>query len=430
MDITKQKLLLSYLVNDPKLYTLCQPIIDARQFDPTLRKTVDYLKAYYQKYSALPTPEQILADTALAIQPKPNSDTINQYAADEIEQFCKQKEAELAVIEGAKLVREGKYEQVVDLVRRAAMISLHRDLGIDLYQDALTAISEIRSNDLPFSTTLHDLDDILDGGLVRKQMLLVSANSGGGKSILMANLALAMSQAHQLDVLIISLELSQTLIWARLATMLTGVPTKEWRGTTDDTMEHVFQNLASKNTCRFIIKRLPNGSNANDVRSYLRQYHGVYGKYPDLLVTDYMDCMTPVRNVDVANVSQRDKAVGEELYEIGVDYNMINITASQQNRGAITATHLDQSVIAGGLSKINVTDVYLSIILTDAMRAGGKIALQALKTRSSGGVGKVVTLDWNAIALTITNETNKKQSSSPFVSVTSKLDNLSLLDIM
>ncbi|WP_197710564.1 hypothetical protein, partial [Escherichia coli] len=68
-------------------------------------------------------------------------------------------------------------------------------------------------------TLWYQADALLSGGLARTEMILFSANSGGGKSITLANLALNfLSQpknqhtTEKMDVLYISLELSEDLI--------------------------------------------------------------------------------------------------------------------------------------------------------------------------------------------------------------------------
>ena len=113
--------------------------------------------------------------------------------------------------------------------------------------------------------------------------------------------------------------------------------------------------------------------------------------------------MAPNEKVSADNVFQKDKMISEEIRNIGVVNDMFIITASQQNRGAIDADELHQGHIAGGISKVNTTDVYISIIMTEAMRAKGEMALQFLKTRNSDGVGKIVYLKWNGITLRITD---------------------------
>jgi hypothetical protein len=79
------------------------------------------------------------------------------------------------------------------------------------------------------------------------------------------------------------------------------------------------------------------------------------------------------------------------------------ITASQLNRSAVNADNLDHSHIAGGISKINTTDVYIAIILSETLKAAGQIAFNFQKTRSSDGVGKTIYLKWERKRLRILN---------------------------
>lgn len=126
-----------------------------------------------------------------------------------------------------------------------------------------------------------------------------------------------------------------------------------------------------------------------------------------MLVVDYLDIMGTNSKISADNVFEKDKLASEELRNIGSEYNMFVVTASQQNRGAVGQTDLNHSHIAGGLSKINTTDVYVSIIMTDSMRNSGEIAMQFLKTRSSDGVGKTIYLAWNGKTLRVTDPDNK-----------------------
>jgi hypothetical protein len=74
---------------------------------------------------------------------------------------------------------------------------------------------------------------------------------------------------------------------------------------------------------------------------------------------------------------------------------MFIATASQLNRDAVKATSHDHSHIAGGISKINESDVYWSIVMTESMKAAGQIAFTMQKTRNSDGEGKTVYLRWD-----------------------------------
>ena len=82
---------------------------------------------------------------------------------------------------------------------------------------------------------------------------------------------------------------------------------------------------------------------------------------------------------------------------------MFIATASQQNRAAIDAQQLNQGHIAGGISKVNTVDVYISVVLTPTMKAAGEIGFVFLKTRNSDGAGKTVYLKWINNSLRIVN---------------------------
>ena len=89
---------------------------------------------------------------------------------------------------------------------------------------------------------------------------------------------------------------------------------------------------------------------------------------------------------------------------------MFGATASQQNRSAIDAQELNHSHIAGGLTKVNTVDWYISIILTPTMKAAGEIGFTFLKSRSSDAVGKTIYLRWDNNSLRIKNP---KSGSEP-----------------
>jgi hypothetical protein len=231
-------------------------------------------------------------------------------------------------------------------------------------------------------------------------MLLLSANSGGGKSITLANLA-ENFLFQGLNVLYISLELSEDMIAQRFDTMFTGVPSVNWKAKYKDIASTIRD--IGKEVGKLTIKRMHVGTNANAIRAYLKEFELLYGYVPDLLVVDYLDIMGPNQHVSADNISEKDKQAAEQLRDILFDYNMFGATASQQNRSAIDAQELNHSHIAGGLTKVNTVDWYISIILTPTMKAAGEIGFTFLKSRSSDAVGKTIYLQWDNNSLRIKN---------------------------
>ena len=73
------------------------------------------------------------------------------------------------------------------------------------------------------------------------------------------------------------------------------------------------------------------------------------------------------------------------------------------HNSAVQEQEHDQSMIGGGISKIQTADNVISIYATFAMKERGEYQLQFLKTRSSSGVGTKVTLGFDQNTLKIFN---------------------------
>ena len=84
-----------------------------------------------------------------------------------------------------------------------------------------------------------------------------------------------------------------------------------------------------------------------------------------------------------------------------MELNVIFVTASQLNRGAVEEIEFDHSHIAGGLSKIQTADNVFGIFTSRAMRERGRYQIQLMKTRSSSGVGMKIDLEFDVDSLRI-----------------------------
>jgi archaellum biogenesis ATPase FlaH len=397
---SKQQLLLEYLVASPDTFALCKNIVKSEYFNPEYRKTVDFIHGYYDKYNSTPDAVQVEAETGVELEKRDVTRDQIKYCSTEIETFCRKKAIEKAILASAALLEKGDEGGIEALVRDAISVSLTTDLGVDYFADPAGRLEKL-SLEPPRTTTKWPLfDEMIGGGLSRTEMLLFSANSGGGKSVALANLGLNFA-AQGLNVLYISLELSETMIAQRLDMMLTGIPTITWR----DNMKEITSSLnqIAPHMGKIIIKRMESGTNCNAIRGFLKEYELKTGTIPDLLIVDYLDIMGPNEKVSADNVFEKDKRSAEQLRDILFDYNIFGATASQQNRSAIEAAELNQGHIAGGISKVNTVDIYCSLILTPSMKASGEIGMQFLKTRSSDGVGKTIYLVWDNNSLRILN---------------------------
>jgi replicative DNA helicase len=334
------------------------------------------------------------------------------YCSNQIEQFCKYSAMESAIINSVDDVRNGDHAKVLTRVQEALMVSLNQNLGLRYFDNPEKRLNEMLNSGSTQPTLWTELDELLFGGICRKELILVSANSGGGKSLTLANLAANFAE-QGLNSLYISLELSENIIAQRFDTMFTGISRKEWKERKDEIAVRVTE--AAQDKGHIDIKQLPTGTTAIDIEAYLKEYYLHYGYMPDLLIVDYLDCMRPnEKNIDLSDISTKDKLSSEQLRDLMVRYNMFGATASQLNRSAVNATHQSHDQIAGGMTKINTADTYWSIIMSETMKAKNEIAFCLQKTRNSDGVGKTIYLTWDAKYMRIRDRGSNTPNPLPF----------------
>jgi len=216
----------------------------------------------------------------------------------------------------------------------------------------------------------------------------------------------------------LTFELSEALVSMRVDSMTTDIPSRDIFKSIDDVEMKV--KMIGKKSGAFQVKYMPTGKNANDIRSYLKEYEIKTGKKVDVLLVDYLDLMHPIAaKISAENLFVKDKYVSEELRNLAMELQCIFVTASQLNRSSVEEIEFDHSHISGGISKINTADNLIGIFTSRAMRERGRYQIQLMKTRSSSGVGQKIDLEFDVDSLRIRDlgedeeyqEFNKRKST-------------------
>jgi len=404
----KQKHLLDNLLSSKDIFSKCQSIVEAEYFNPEFSRTIIFVKDYFNQYHTIPNPTQIEANTGLKVVTREVTLDEATYTVDEIEKFCKYMALEKAILKSINYVQAGDGAKVQMLVQDALKVGLNRNMGLRYFEDPEKRLERMLNEPHTISTGWKDVDDALFGGYSRKELLLVSANSGGGKSLTLSNMGLnALLAGH--DVLYISLELAEDIVAQRFDTMITGVSRRDWK----DHIHKIVTGLQIVSDDDSIgaldIVQLSSGTTANDIRGYLDDFYLFHQKMPDILILDYIDKMGPNEKMNVSDVWNKDKLCSEQLRDIGVDHNMAILTASQLNRDAVKASTHDHTHIAGGISKINECDIYWSILMDEIKRGQEICEFKLQKTRNSDGVGKTIILKWDYKYLRILDAEDKQK---------------------
>jgi archaellum biogenesis ATPase FlaH len=395
-----QRLFIQFLISDHDLFARCQNIVNADAFSRKFRPTVDLLISHSKDYNAMPNLEQINAVGGLGFEEIQNITPEHQtWFMDEFETFCRHKAMETAIIESTDLLEKQDYGTVEQKIRGAMEVSLVKDLGLDYFENPKERLEWIKQQSGAVSTGWKGIDQKLYGGLNRGEITIFAGGSGAGKSLFLQNFGVNWSLAG-LNVVYVSLELSEQLISMRLDGMVSEYAAKDIMKNIDDVDLKV--RMKGKKAGKFRVKYMNSGITTNDLRAFLREYEIQSGVKVDCLLVDYLDLMMPISGkISAENTFIKDKFVSEELRNLAQERELLLVTASQLNRSAVEEIEFDHHHIAGGISKIQTADNVVGIFTSNAMRERGRYQIQFMKTRSSSGVGSKVDLKFNPDTLRI-----------------------------
>ncbi len=403
-----QKLYLELMLSDAEVFVRCQGIFDHTLFDRKLQDAAEFINEYAKQYSVLPEYEMVNATCRVELErPSELKDGHMDWLMDEFESFTRHKALERAIINSADLLEKHDYGQVETMIKEAVQIGLAKDMGTDYFADPRARLMRIKDKNGQISTGWPGLDKKLFGGMNRGELNIFAGGSGAGKSLFLANLGVNWC-LQGLNVVYLTLELSEELVSMRIDAMTTGISTKEIFKEIDDVEMKV--RIIGKKAGAMQIKYMPSGKTCNDLRAYLKEFEIKTGRKVDVLLVDYLDLLMPLsKKISPADLFIKDKYVSEELRNLAVERQCILVTASQLNRGAVEEVEFDHSHISGGLSKIQTADNVFGIFTSRAMRERGRYQIQLMKTRSSSGVGMKVDLEFNLETLKITDLPEEEQ---------------------
>jgi archaellum biogenesis ATPase FlaH len=406
-----QKLYLELMLSNAETFVRCQGIFDHTLFDRKLQDAAEFINEYTKQYSVMPDFDMVNTHCRTDLKkPEEIKEGHLDWLMDEFEQFTRHKALERAIINSADLLEKNDYGQVESMIKEAVQIGLAKDLGTDYFSDPRARLQGLRDKNGQISTGWPALDNRLFGGMNRGELNIFAGGSGAGKSLFLANLGVNWA-LQGLNVVYLTLELSEALVSMRIDSMITGIPTREVFKSLDDVEMKV--KMIGKKSGSLQVKYMPSGKTSNDVRAYLKEYEIKVGKRVDVLLVDYLDLLMPnSRKISPADLFIKDKYVSEELRNLAMELDCVFVTAAQLNRGAVEEVEFDHSHISGGLSKIQTADNVFGIFTSRAMRERGRYQIQLMKTRSSSGVGMKVDLEYNMETLRISDLPEDEQEHS------------------
>ncbi len=412
IDDVAQRLYLSSMLGNPALFARVQHLLKPSYFDGTLQDAVKFMQSFYQEHRGVPSQPVFEVATKLKIESVELPKQDIQFISEQIAAFCQIRAVTEAVLKAPARIEKGEFGLMVQEIKLATQVQLHTDLGIEYFADPHARLMESEVQEVLMSLGWLTVDELIGGGVGRQELVLFTANSGGGKSVAMLNVGFNMLK-RGLNGVYITLEMRDRVVAKRLDSMISRISGKNIYANKLKVGQDV-EMARDSGFGRFFVKRMREGTTtADDIISYLRELEAVHGFTPDFVIVDYIDLMASVMKHSGDNMFTKDKYVTEEVRAIGFDFDCLMISASQLGRGAIVATREDKSLgqdhIQGGISKINTSDLVIALVKDEAMDAAGEYRFEFLKARNSNAVNKKLVMGWNPDSLLITDVGMKLQ---------------------
>ncbi len=260
------------------------------------------------------------------------------------------------------------------ILRKALEHGDNKDDGIDVTDNIESVLSDdFRS---PIPTGINGLDDVMDGGLSKSELAIILAPFGVGKTTMMTKIA---NTAKNLgyNVLQIFFEDNVKVIQRKHIACWTGVNLNDFKLHKEKLREVVKEKSEEKGILK--LKKFPSdGTTIPIIRQYIRKLIA-QGFTPDIVLLDYIDCVTPSRNFDDVNAGEG--SVMRQFETMLSELDIAGWTAVQGNRSSIKADLVEADQMGGSIKKAQIGHFVVSIAKTLDQKENDTATMAILKSR-------------------------------------------------
>jgi replicative DNA helicase len=388
-----QQALLKAIIEDKKYGEQIIDVIENKYFDNvSFRFISEHIKEYYKKYSKVPNYDslalkitsemgsqdsaRIHLDTLEAIKENTQDPSL---VKDEALNFCKQQNLRKELKKINSIIDNGafhEYPTIEGIIQKALQVGLPLEESMDVFHDIDAALEKDNRQAIP--TGINGVDSVLKGGLGRGELGVVLAPTGTGKTTL---LTLFSNTAYNcnFNVLQIFFEDNPSNIKKKHFTLWTGIEPDEQPDRKEE-VKRMVEEIQTTSEGSLNIVKLPSDSvTISEIKSRIRK-HISDGKKIDLLVIDYVDCISPERS----NFGEEWKGEGSVMRSLEAmtgEFDIAIWTATQGNRESISSEVVTTDQMGGSIKKAQIGHVVLSVGKTLEQKEHNLATMTLLKSR-------------------------------------------------
>lgn len=402
----KEKLLMEYMLSDKDVFIKSLRILSPDFFEKPLDRVAETIIEYFNNHFGVPPVKVIEAETGVLLEERTMEEDERSYFLEEFEAHCRQQAMTNAILESVDLIQEGDLTSVENKVRNALMIRLDDSIGTSLMENVVERIEATDIENDKRYTGITAYDETV-GPVNRGEFHIVYAVSSGGKSVMLANIGYYMA-LQGLDVCVISLELNESLYSKRLDSIITDTSIEKHRGVASDILES-YKVLQESGMGEIVTKKMKYKTRPSEIRAYLMEYRLKKGKFPDVLIVDYMHIMGP-DDKKASGKHEEHEDIAFSLRDIMTDIDAYGFSAGQINREGQDVLKVNPSHVAGGISVVSASDSSVALVASEEDIDNNQMQLIQLKVRNFKKSTQPLTLYRNPHTLRITSSpmTGKK----------------------
>ena len=340
---------------------------------PTYEAMVSVVRTQTEDYSTSIVKQVI--DFMARIKSNSIGDDDQEYVKEKSLDFCKKQKLKEAILKSVGLLQNQSFEQIQKVINEAMNLGADNDHGHDYHEDVLDRFELKMRN--PVSTHWDEVDAITKGGLGKRELGVVVAPTGAGKSMALAHLG-AMAVVKGKTVVHYTLELADTVVGQRYDSCITGIRLQDLMSMKESILgviEHIPGQL--------IIKEYPTKSATTRTIGIHLEKLRQKGIEPDMIIVDYADLLKP--SPTGFKSQELRHSLGntyEELRAIGQVWDIPVWTASQTNRSGLNAEGITMESISEAFNKCFVADFICSISRTMEDKTENKGRMFVAKNRN------------------------------------------------
>jgi len=366
---------------------------------PTLQLLVSIIRDELSEGNDVILREQVI-EFLSRVKSQPNLGDI-QYVKDKTLDFCKKQVLRQALEDSVKAISAENYESVLNIMKDALAKGAPSTTGHDFFEDYEARFTKLTRVTCPTGIPQLDKKDVLNGGLARGEIGVITAPTGVGKSHFLVHVG-AQALSVGKNVVHYTFELTETSVGVRYDSHLCDIPSSDVR----DNKEDILKVYEENNYGRLIIKEYPTGSaSVVTIRNHLEKL-AMRDFIPSLIVIDYADIMRSTRSYD--SLRHELKLIYEELRNMAMEMKIPIWTASQANREASEKDVVGLDSMSEAYGKAMVADVVVSLSRKQLEKATGAGRLFVAKNRAGrDGILFPVRIDCAKSRITVLEDANE-----------------------